>query len=60
VVNVRICSKYNKIIVLDDTVPSIWYNSPSFTFYIPNHTSNQSKKSGVKYERINVHPVGQV
>lgn len=65
-VNVSIRSKYNTTIGLvtrttdcpDTTTLYSSFCATLFMFHPHNHTSNQSKKSGVKYVRINVHPTG--
>ena len=66
-VNIRICSVYSNTIALvtntdcNDTKNQylLLCRASIFAFNPSNHSSNQSKNSGVKYVRINVHPVGQ-
>ena len=67
-VNIGICSEYNNPITLADhsnctdtatSYPLFCTTSFLFGFYLSSYSSNHSKKSGVKYDRISVHPAGQ-
>lgn len=64
-VNISICSEYNNTTALithtdrDDTriLYPLFCTTVIFAFHLSNYSSSQPKNSGVKYDKINVHPV---